>query len=156
MTVRHLLVSLSIVLIAVSAAAQDRMADDELRAWIESQGAFYLESYAAGDVDAIVDRLSDDFRYRDVSGNFVDGPVAYGALIGGYVEAGAALSAEGPHEYGYLSDDVAFSTWTWTFTGEDDAVLANGESLYLYRATPDGAMPWVMQFSAPLPIAGEE
>lgn len=60
MTVRHLLVSLSVVLIAVSAAAQDRMGDD-----------------------AIVGRLSDDFRYRDVSGNFVDGPVAYGELIGG-------------------------------------------------------------------------
>ena len=156
MTVRHLLVSLSVVLIALSAAAQDRMGDDELRTWIEAEGAFYLESYATGDVGAIVGRLSDDFRYRDVSGSFVDGPVAYGELIGGYVEAGAALTAEGPHEYGYLSDDIAFSTWTWTFTGENDAVLANGESLYLYRVGADGAMPWVMQFSAPLPLAGEE
>lgn len=74
-----------------------------------------------------------------------------GAFCLEHYAAGAASSAEGPHHVGYLSDDLAFSIWTWTFTGEEDAVLARGESLYLYRATPDGDWEWVMQYSAPLP-----
>ncbi len=125
------------------------MDDDALRSWVSSEGAFYLERYADGDVASIVGRLADDFRYRDLAGNVVQGPAAYGELIGGYLAAGAALSAEGPHHYGFLADDVAFSTWTWTFSGEDDAVLASGESLYLYRAGPDGDWEWAMQYSAP-------
>ena len=149
MNTRRLLVALSVVLVSCAATAQGALGDEALRTWVANEGAFYLERYAAGEVQPILDRMADDFLYRDLSGNVAEGPDAYGELIRGYLAAGASLTAEGPHRYGHLADDLTYSIWTWTFTGEGDAVLARGESLYLYRATPDGDWEWAMQYSAP-------
>jgi ketosteroid isomerase-like protein len=137
-------------LVCTLAFAQGERDFEALETWVTEQGEQYVEHYAEGDIEAIVETFGDDFVLRGVSGDVYEGPEAYVAVVGGYYEAGARLAADGPHRLGYLSDDVAFSTWTWTFSNEEGDVLAAGESLYLYRATSDGGWEWIMQYSAPL------
>jgi ketosteroid isomerase-like protein len=149
-SIRTLLITAVAALACTLAFAQADRDLDELEAWVAEQGEKYVENYAAGDIEAIVDSFGDGFRLRSVDGEVYEGRDAYVAVVGGYHEAGARLSADGPHDVGFLSDDVAFSTWTWTFSSETGDVLAAGESLYLYRATADGEWEWIMQYSAPL------
>lgn len=141
---------LAVVLVAGAVLAQGERDLAELEAWVADQGQRYLELYADGDIDGIVEVFADDFRLRDVSGDVFVGSDAYVAVVGGYHEAGARLSAEGPSALGFLADDVAFSIWAWTFATASGDVLAEGESLYLYRRADDGGWGWVMQFSAPM------
>ena len=150
MLIRTRLLTAVSVLVAGLAFAQAERDLEALEAWVTDQGEQYVELYADGDIESIVEAFGDDFRLRTVGGEIHEGPDAYVAVVGGYFDAGAHLAADGPHRFGYLSDDVAFSTWTWTFSSEDGDVLAAGESLYLYRATADGGWEWIMQYSAPL------
>jgi ketosteroid isomerase-like protein len=150
MTVRTLLAALALALPLGAAVAQGDMDREALRAWVEDQGRTYLDAYAAGDLGPIVAQLADDFRFREIDGTVGQGPEAYAELIEGYLAAGARLSAEGPHHVGYLSETTGFSIWSWEFTAEDGALLAAGESLYLYRADGDGAWRWTMQYNAPV------
>jgi ketosteroid isomerase-like protein len=141
---------LAVVLSAGFVLAQGDRDLAALEAWVADEGQRYLELYADGDIEGIVEVFSDDFRMRDVTGDVYVGRDAYVAVVGGYHEAGARLSAEGPHDLGFLADDVAFSIWSWTFSTDAGDVLAEGESLYLYHRAGDGAWEWVMQFSAPM------
>lgn len=150
MTTRALLMTAIAALACTLSFAQGERDMEALEAWVADEGERYIELYAEGDIEAIVTSFADDFRLRDVGGDVYEGPHAYVAVVGGYYEAGARLEADGPHRIGYLSDDVAFSTWTWTFSSEAGEVLAAGESLYLYRATPGGGWEWIMQYSAPI------
>jgi ketosteroid isomerase-like protein len=148
--IRTLLMTAVAASLCTLAFAQTDQELAELEAWVTEQGEQYVDRYAAGDIEAIVETFGDDFRLRAIDGEVFEGPDAYVAVVGGYYEAGARLAAEGPHDVGFLSGDVAFSTWTWTFSNENGEVLAAGESLYLYRATPDGGWEWIMQYSAPI------
>jgi ketosteroid isomerase-like protein len=146
--------TLAAVLMASIAVAQGERDLDTLEAWVTDQGERYLELYDAGEIDAIVEPFADDFLLREITGDLYAGPDAYVAVVQGYHDAGARLSAVGPKELGYLADDVAFSVWGWTFVGASGDVLAQGESLYVYRRTDAGDWAWVMQYSAPM-LPGE-